>query len=287
MPITASPDHRRATAERNAAAILDAVERLLARAEPLSIVALAKEAGLSRPTVYAHYPTVGAAVEAAVERTVERSRSAFAAARPEEGPPEQALERLVAASWSQLAGSEGLVRRAREHVVRGRAAPHPRRAHRSAGGADRARARGGRVPDRRPGRLARDALHVAAARRGRPCRHPRRATRRGARARHADDRRALLVLVAPRRSRSSRSRSTRRSAARSRRTRPRRPRGSCRRSRRRARRARRAAGRGRPARAPAGRPRTPGCGPAAAGWSRRRRPRSAAAPRRRRARRCR
>ena len=87
MPTTASPDRRRATAERNAAAILDAVERLLNRGEPLSMLALAKESGLSRPTVYAHYESVGAAVEAAVERTVERSTAAFAAARPDDGRP--------------------------------------------------------------------------------------------------------------------------------------------------------------------------------------------------------
>src|SRR4051812_33792351 len=116
---TASPDHRRATAERNAGAILDAVERLLNRGEPLNILALAKESGLSRPTVYAHYKTIGAAVEAAVERTVERSTEAFAAARPEEGPPREALARLVAASWGQLVGSEGMVARAREHVSPG------------------------------------------------------------------------------------------------------------------------------------------------------------------------
>jgi TetR/AcrR family transcriptional repressor of mexCD-oprJ operon len=119
MSTTASPDRRRATAERNAGAILDAVERLLIRGEPLSVLALGKEAGLSRPTVYAHYKTVGAAVEAAVERTVERSRAAFAAARPQDGPPAQALTRLIAASWGQLVGSEGMAARAREHVSPG------------------------------------------------------------------------------------------------------------------------------------------------------------------------
>ena len=119
MPTTASPDRRRATAERNAAAILDAVERLLNRGEPLSMLALAKESGLSRPTVYAHYESVGAAVEAAVERTVERSTAAFAAARPDDGAPAEALARLIAASWGQLIGSEGMVARAREHVSPG------------------------------------------------------------------------------------------------------------------------------------------------------------------------
>lgn len=112
-------DHRRATAERNAAAILDAAVRLLDRAEPVTMVAVAAEAGLSRPTVYAHYKSVSEIVEAAVERTVVDSTAAFAAARPDEGPPAEALARMVTASWQQLAGFEGLVRRAGEYVSEG------------------------------------------------------------------------------------------------------------------------------------------------------------------------
>ena len=112
-------DHRKATAERNAAAILDAAERLLARGEPLTMVAVAAEARLSRPTVYAHYRRVGEIVEAAVERTVAASTAAFAAAEPEAGPADAALERMVAASWQQLGGSEGLVRHAGQYVSDG------------------------------------------------------------------------------------------------------------------------------------------------------------------------
>lgn len=117
MPTTT--DHRRATAERNAASILDAAERLLARAEPVTMVAVAAEAGLSRPTVYAHYKSVEEIVEAAVERTVVASTAAFAAARPDEGPADEALGRMVTASWNQLAGFEHLVRRAGEYVSEG------------------------------------------------------------------------------------------------------------------------------------------------------------------------
>ena len=114
-----STDHRRATAERNAVAILDAAERLLTRAEPLTMVAVATESGLSRPTVYAHFKSVGEIVEAAAERTVVASTAAFAAARPDEGHAGEALARMVAASWQQIAGSEGFVRRASEYVSEG------------------------------------------------------------------------------------------------------------------------------------------------------------------------
>lgn len=117
MPTTL--DHRRATAARNATAILDAAERLLTRGEPVTMVAVAAEAGLSRPTVYAHYKNVGELVEAAAERTVIASTAAFAAARPDEGPASEALGRLVAASWHQLAGAQGLARHAGQYVSEG------------------------------------------------------------------------------------------------------------------------------------------------------------------------
>jgi len=50
-------DHRRAVAERNVEAILDAAEALLEEAAQTSFAAVATRAGVSRPTVYAHYAT--------------------------------------------------------------------------------------------------------------------------------------------------------------------------------------------------------------------------------------
>jgi len=61
-------DHRRATAERNVAAILDAAEELLSQPGPASVAAVAARAGVSRVTVYAHFPTWEALLEAVVER---------------------------------------------------------------------------------------------------------------------------------------------------------------------------------------------------------------------------
>ncbi len=46
-------DHRRATAERNVAAILDATGELLSQAGPARFAAVAAGAGVSRVTVYA------------------------------------------------------------------------------------------------------------------------------------------------------------------------------------------------------------------------------------------
>jgi TetR/AcrR family transcriptional regulator, mexCD-oprJ operon repressor len=115
----AAVDHRRATAERNGAAILDATERLLAERVTLTMVAIAAEAGVSRPTLYAHYRTIGDIVEAAVERSVISSMAAFEAAEPHAGPPAEALRRMIAASWGQLARFGALAGGALEHLTPG------------------------------------------------------------------------------------------------------------------------------------------------------------------------
>jgi len=121
----AAIDHRRATAERNEAAILDATERLLARRAPVSMAAVAAEAGVSRPTLYAHFKTLGAVVERVVGRAVDASLGAIDAAEPEAGPAEQALERMLAASWNHLAELGALAAGAAEHVP----ADHLHRTH--------------------------------------------------------------------------------------------------------------------------------------------------------------
>ena len=113
-------DHRRATAERNAAAILDATERILAAGATLNMAGVASEAKVSRPTLYAHFANVVALVEAAVERAVAASLTAFEAARPEDGPADAALQRVLVASWGEIARQDGVARAAAEHLSSGR-----------------------------------------------------------------------------------------------------------------------------------------------------------------------
>jgi TetR/AcrR family transcriptional regulator, mexCD-oprJ operon repressor len=105
---TPTVDHRRATAERNVEAILDAAERLLGRRVRPSIVAVARESGLSRVTVYAHFSTKEDLLEAVVARSVRAATAALEAAEPEEGPPLEALERVVSASWREVARHEAI-----------------------------------------------------------------------------------------------------------------------------------------------------------------------------------
>jgi TetR/AcrR family transcriptional regulator, mexCD-oprJ operon repressor len=99
-------DPRRETAERNVQAILDATEELLARRQPVTIAAVAKEAGVSRVTVYAHFETWEALVEAVVRRAVERCAAAIEAADLTTGPPLAALDRLLSAGWRILARND-------------------------------------------------------------------------------------------------------------------------------------------------------------------------------------
>lgn len=98
-----SPHPREAIAERNLEAILDGAERLLARHEAPSISAVAVEAGVSRPTVYAHFPDRRRLLEALVARTVARVMAAVESAEPAHGPAPEAAARLIAASWEHLA----------------------------------------------------------------------------------------------------------------------------------------------------------------------------------------
>ncbi len=98
----AAVDHRRAIAERNIEAILDAAERLLERRAQASIAGVAAEAGVSRVTVYAHFATRDELLEAVVARAVGRATVALDAARPEHGPPLEALDRVIAAGWREL-----------------------------------------------------------------------------------------------------------------------------------------------------------------------------------------
>jgi TetR/AcrR family transcriptional repressor of mexCD-oprJ operon len=101
--MTAEPaDHRRATAERNIEAILDAAETLLQERAPTSIAAVATRAGVSRVTVYAHFSTREAVLEAVVERAVARAVVAFDEATAGAASAVEALERAIRASWVAL-----------------------------------------------------------------------------------------------------------------------------------------------------------------------------------------
>lgn len=107
-PPAPTPHPREAVAERNLEAILDAAERLMSRGEPPTVSAVAVEAQVSRPTVYAHFPDRQQLVEAVVERAVSHVTAAIASAQPAAGSADDALKRLVAASWGELSRHEAI-----------------------------------------------------------------------------------------------------------------------------------------------------------------------------------
>jgi AcrR family transcriptional regulator len=65
-----STSYHREVATRNVEAILDAAEDLLREEGHATISAVAVQAGVSRVTVYAHFPTWEALLEAALERVL-------------------------------------------------------------------------------------------------------------------------------------------------------------------------------------------------------------------------
>jgi len=99
---------REALAERNTEAILDAAERLLARGQQTSVSALATEAGLSRPTVYAHFSDSRRVLEALVERSVRHAMAVLDDAEPDRGPALAALQRLLARGWEEIGRHEAV-----------------------------------------------------------------------------------------------------------------------------------------------------------------------------------
>ena len=110
MPEKQTEQPRQAVANRSVAAILDGAERLLGRREQPTISAVAAEAGVSRPTIYAHFPDRERLLEALVERAVREAMAAIESARPDRGPASEALQRLLAASWQELARHEDIAR---------------------------------------------------------------------------------------------------------------------------------------------------------------------------------
>jgi AcrR family transcriptional regulator len=101
-------DHRRATAARNVQAILDAAEALLDEGASASIAAVASRAGVSRVTVYAHFATREAILEAVIERAVAGAATAFDAATSGAASAPEALERAIRASWTELSRNSGI-----------------------------------------------------------------------------------------------------------------------------------------------------------------------------------
>jgi TetR/AcrR family transcriptional repressor of mexCD-oprJ operon len=105
-------DARRAVAERNIEAILNGAERLLLAGKVLNFSAIATEAGVSRPTVYAHFAVRLQLIGALVERSVGKATEAMRSAEPERGPADDAMRRVIAIGWEHVARHQAIARAA-------------------------------------------------------------------------------------------------------------------------------------------------------------------------------
>jgi AcrR family transcriptional regulator len=103
-------DVRRATAARNVDAILDAAEGLLRNGKQITFSAVAEASTLSRPTVYAHFADRSQLLAGLIARALRKATAEMEAASPDKGPPVQALRRVIAASWEQLARHQEIAR---------------------------------------------------------------------------------------------------------------------------------------------------------------------------------
>ena len=98
----AAQGRRRADAERNIAAILDAAAEVLADRPDASMGQIARAAAVARQTVYAHYDSREALLTAVAERALDRTVAAIDAAEPNRVPPILALDRLIRAWWESI-----------------------------------------------------------------------------------------------------------------------------------------------------------------------------------------
>ncbi|MCW3842023.1 TetR/AcrR family transcriptional regulator [Micromonospora yasonensis] len=96
------PERRRrvrAEARRSVSAILDAAVQVLRERPQATVEDIATAAGLSRQTVYAHFPSRDALVAAVYQRMTDEVLAALDEARLDEGPAPEALLRLLRVSW--------------------------------------------------------------------------------------------------------------------------------------------------------------------------------------------
>jgi AcrR family transcriptional regulator len=103
------PKRRRADAERSVAAILDAALEALASDPDSSMSTIARRAGVVRATIYVHFPTRTALLDAVMEHAVAQVVEAMRGAEPQRGEPVEALERVLKATWHQLAHFHALL----------------------------------------------------------------------------------------------------------------------------------------------------------------------------------
>jgi AcrR family transcriptional regulator len=97
-----APPRRRADAERNIAAILDAALVCFAEDPGATMTQIARAAGVGRVTLYAHFPSRQQLLTAALDRGVAEATAALDASALEGLPADEAVGMMVRSSWHIL-----------------------------------------------------------------------------------------------------------------------------------------------------------------------------------------
>jgi AcrR family transcriptional regulator len=99
----------RADARRNIERILAVTTELIATDPGASMEKVAGAAGLSRATLYHHFRSRDALMDALTDQSIDEVTAAVAAARPAEGSAAEAMERVLRAAWQVIGRYRGLV----------------------------------------------------------------------------------------------------------------------------------------------------------------------------------
>jgi AcrR family transcriptional regulator len=109
LPEPLPAKRRRADADRSVAAILAGALAALTSDPDSSTSEIARRAGVVRATIYVHFPTRTDLLDAVMEYAVAQVVEAMSGAEPGRGEPVEALERVLRATWRQLAQFHGLL----------------------------------------------------------------------------------------------------------------------------------------------------------------------------------
>lgn len=99
----------RADARRNAGLLLDAAAELLTADPLVSLDLVAARAGVSRTTLYHHFPRREALLDALTDRSISDVCAALKSARSTEGAAAEAMDRALKTTWQVIGRYRGLV----------------------------------------------------------------------------------------------------------------------------------------------------------------------------------
>ena len=113
MPLADAHPRRRADAERNITRIVSAARQALSADPEATLDDIAKAAGVGRMTLYGHFPSRAALVEAAMVDALRAGEQTLSAVDLT-GDARHALTRLLESSWSLVAESIALLSAAQD-----------------------------------------------------------------------------------------------------------------------------------------------------------------------------